>query len=116
MLKIFSIFFVGLFLISCAMTEEQRLKKESESLLKEIEKQKKIVQKDMAVCKGYGFEENTESFSNCLMQLDISRKEEAALKKMLRCQRIKQANNDPNKQSTGFWGGVLEGLAESGCD
>tara|TARA_B100000902_G_scaffold371645_1_gene397900 strand:- start:308 stop:616 length:309 start_codon:yes stop_codon:yes gene_type:complete len=102
--------------MSCAMTEEERLKKESESLLKEMEKQKKIVQKDMAVCKGYGFEENTESFSNCLMQLDISRQEEAALKKMLRCQRIKQANNDPNKQSTGFWGGVLEGLSESGCD
>lgn len=98
------------------MTEEERLKKESESLLKEMEKQKKIVQKDMAECKGYGFKENTESFSNCLMQLDISRQEEAALKKMLRCQRIKQANNDPKKQPTGFWGGVLEGLSESGCD
>ena len=42
--------------------------------------------------------------------------EERALKKIVRCERIRQANNDPKRQPTGFWGGVLEGLSESGCD
>ena len=51
-----------------------------------------------------------------LLKLDMARQEEKALNKALRCQRIKQANNDPNKQPTGFLGGVLEGLAESDCD
>tara|TARA_B100000242_G_C42587334_1_gene277864 strand:+ start:106 stop:456 length:351 start_codon:yes stop_codon:yes gene_type:complete len=116
MKKLLALAILSLTLVSCAMTEEERLKKEAESLSKMIEEQKRIVQKDKATCKNYGFDENTQGFSNCLMQLDISRKEEAALKKVLRCQRIKQANNNPNKQSTGFWGGVLEGLSESGCD
>ena len=116
MKKIFFLTYLCILLVSCAMTDEQRSEREAKKLFKEIEKKQKIVKKDKSKCASYGFNENTEAFSNCMMQLDISREEERALKKIVRCERIKQANNDPKRQPTGFWGGVLEGLSESGCD
>ncbi len=115
MKKIIFLLSLSILLISCAMTDAERAERQAKKLLKEEEKKQKIIKKDKSKCKSYGFEENTEAFSSCMMKLDISREEEKALKKILRCERIKQANNDPNKQSTGFWGGVFEGLAEADC-
>lgn len=116
MKKIILFFFLSVLLISCAMTDEERSEREAKKLLKEIEKKQKIVKRDKSKCLSYGFRENTEAFSNCMLKLDISREEEIALKKIIRCERIKQANNDPKRQPTGFWGGVLGGIAESGCN
>ena len=116
MKKIILFFSLCILLVSCAMTDEERSERDALKLLKKIEKKQKIVKKDKSKCLSYGFKENTEAFSNCMMKLDVSREEERALKKILRCERIKQANNDPNRQPTGFWGGVLGGLAESGCN
>ena len=55
-----------------------------------------------------------------MMQLDLARKEEQALKEVLRCERAKQ--RQANKKSSGLtgWGAVLEGAMDqselSGCD
>ena len=54
------------------------------------------------------------------MQLDISRKEEAALKKVLRCERAKQRQASKKGPSASSWGvlleGALDGLKVSDCD
>ena len=85
-----------------------------------LEQQRKIIEADNNKCIGYGFTKGTDQFSNCMMQLDISRKEEAALKKVLRCERAKQRQANKKGPSTSGWGAVLEGaldgLEVSDCD
>ncbi len=109
MMKLFFVFLLASFFItSCATKEELAIRDEQE--------RQKLVDTDKSKCISYGFTENTEGFSNCMLKLDLSRQEEKNLKKILKCERIKKQNNDPNKPSTGFWGGVLEGLAEADCD
>ncbi len=55
-----------------------------------------------------------------MMQLDISRKEEYALKEVLRCERAKQRQANKKGPSASGWGAVLEGaldgLEVSDCD
>ena len=97
--------------MSCAQMEKWALEQED----REKEIQRQIVEGDKSKCVNYGFKENSEGFSSCMMRLDMARQEEKALKKALRCERIKKANSDPNRTPTGFWGGVLEGMSEKGC-
>ncbi len=115
MKKIFCLIFLNLFLLSCAQMNEWALQNEADRKERELEMQRQIIEGDKIKCRNYGFKDDSESFSGCMMQLDMARQEEEALKKVLRCERIKKANSDPNRQPTGFWGGVLEGMSEAGC-
>ena len=51
-------------------------------LIKEKELIKKRVE-DIDTCKYYGFKEGTDSFSDCLMNLDLARKQAILTRKML---------------------------------
>lgn len=85
-----------------------------------LNKEKALIEGDKNRCFNYGFTSGTTQFSNCMMQLDLARKEEQALKEVLRCERAKQ--RQANKKSSGLtgWGAVLEGAMDqaelSGCD
>ena len=62
---------------------------------------------DIQNCKYYGFGENTNEFSNCLMKLDNARRHA----KILECENVRRDNS--NSGVTGFWGGVLLGMREN---
>ena len=47
-----------------------------------------------------------------MMQLDISRNEEKALKKALRCEREKQRQANKKGPSLSGWGALLEGAID----
>ena len=66
---------------------------------------------DKSTCKYYGFKENTSSFSDCLMNLDIARKQQILTRKMLECEAVRRDNNQ--SAATGFWAGVLKGAREN---
>jgi hypothetical protein len=84
--------------------ERIKLKKEETKILK----QKK---EDKLTCNYYGFKEDTDAFSNCLMNLDLARKEQIITRKMLECEAIKRDNKE--SKATGFWAGVLKGAREN---
>ena len=106
------ILILGLFLSSCSdyLSERKRLKLQKENLA--IEKQR---QKDNETCKYYGFKIGTSEFSDCLMRLDIARKQELITRKMLECEAVRRSNSESG--ASGFWGGVLMGARENlACD
>ena len=112
MKKLITILFLGLLLNNCAdyIAERERLKLQKEKLA--LEKQRK---EDRATCKYYGFKDETAAFSDCLMNLDIARKQELITKKMLECEAVRRDNNQST--ATGFWAGVLMGARENlACD
>ena len=78
----------------------------------QLEKQKTLVLEDQNKCIKYGFSKGTDQFSNCMMQLDISRNEEKALKKALRCEREKQRQANKKGPSLSGWGALLEGAID----
>ena len=101
-----------LFLIGCAdyFTERERKRLERAKLSQEIQ-----MKNDKKTCEYYGFKKNTPQFSNCLMQIDIARKENIRTRKMLECEAVRRDN--ANSGVTGFWGGVLMGARENlACD
>jgi len=86
---------------------------EKQILLKQKQEAQKL--EDITTCKYYGFEENTNDFSICLMKLDSTRKELMITRKMLECQNVRKDNSSSGV--TGFWGGVLLAARESlACD
>ena len=90
--------------------EQKRIKLQKEKEL--IEQQRAD---DFDTCKYYGFKENTPSFSDCLMNLDLARKQEILTRKMLECEAVRRDNNQSS--ATGFWAGVLMGARENlACD
>ena len=109
-----SIFFILLIILFTSCTEyraeQKRIKSQKEKEL--------IIQQradDFATCKYYGFKENTASFSDCLMNLDLARKQEILTRKMLECEAVRRDNNQSS--ATGFWAGVLMGARENlACD
>jgi len=112
MKKLLGIVVLGLLLSNCAnyIAEKERLKLQKEKAA--LEKQR---QEDMSTCKYYGFKENTSEFSDCLMNLDLARKQELITKKMLECEAVRRDNNQSS--ATGFWAGVLKGArANLACD
>ena len=99
-------------LTSCGnyLAERERVK---------LSKQKDLIIKqranDKLTCNYYGFKENTASFSDCLMNLDIARKQAILTRKMLECEAVRRDNNQ--SAATGFWAGVLKGARENlACD
>lgn len=77
-----------------------------------LEKEKAITNANKNTCLGYGFSEGTDQFSNCMMQLDISRKEKNALREILRCNRIKERQANKKGPSLSGWGAILEGALD----
>ena len=109
--SIFLLLIIILF-TSCAdyRSEQKRIKLQKEKEL--IEQQRA---NDFATCKYYGFKENTSSFSDCLMNLDLARKQAILTRKMLECEAVRRDNNQ--SAATGFWAGVLMGARENlACD
>ena len=109
MLQKLSILFLSLFLLTSradyiAEQEKDNLERERKSL-----ENKRIADKE--TCKYYGFKENTDSFADCLMNLDMARKQQILTRKMLECEAVKRDNNQ--SAATGFWGGVLKGAREN---
>ena len=112
MKKILGILFVGFLLSGCAdyIAEKKRLE-----LLKEKEILKKQRNDDKITCKYYGFKADTPAFSDCLMNLDIARKQRIITRKMLECEAVRRDNDQSS--ATGFWAGVLKGARENlACD
>jgi|TARA_B100000959_G_scaffold50864_1_gene52772 PBP1b-binding outer membrane lipoprotein LpoB len=112
MKRFLGILILGLFLSSCAdyIAEKERLKLQKENAV--LEKKR---QEDKATCKYYGFKVDTPAFSDCLMNLDIARKQELITRKMLECEAVRRDNNQ--SAATGFWAGVLMGARENlACD
>ncbi len=112
MKKLLGILVLGLLLSNCAdyIAEKERLKLQKENAA--LEKQR---QEDKATCKYYGFKVDTPAFSDCLMNLDIARKQELITRKMLECEAVRRDNNQ--SAATGFWAGVLMGARENlACD
>ena len=104
--------FLTLFLSNCAnyIAEKENLKKQKDMMA--LEKQR---QEDEATCKYYGFKEETTDFYDCLMNLDIARKQEITTRKMLECEAVRRDNNQST--ATGFWAGILMGARENlACD
>ena len=89
-----------LILSSCANSNDNKI-----SL---IEKQRN---EDMNSCEYYGFSKGTIEFNNCLMKLDMSRKEIMTKRKILECESVRRSNADSGVG--GFWGGVLLGMREN---
>ena len=112
MKKVLWIIAMGLMLSGCAdyLAEREKIKLEKKQLA--YERQMKI---DKKTCEYYGFKKNTAEFSNCLMQVDIARKENIRTKKMLECEAVRRDN--ANISVSGFWIGVLMGARENlACD
>mgnify|MGYP001179871983 FL=1 len=112
MKKFLVIVVLGLFLTNCAnyIAEKERINLQKENAA--LDKQR---QEDKDTCKYYGFKEETSEFSDCLMNLDIARKQELITKKMLECEAVRRDNNQSS--ATGFWAGVLKGARENlACD
>ena len=108
MKKILEIIILIFLLTSCAnyLEEKKRL-----NLQKEKQILKKQRDEDISTCKYYGFKEKTSAFSDCLMNLDIARRQELITKKMLECEAVRRDNNQ--SAATGFWAGVLKGAREN---
>ena len=109
MKKILLIIILGIFTLnSCAdyKTERKQLKLENEKLV--LNKKR---EKDGKTCEYYGFKKGTAQFSNCLMKIDIARKDNIRTRKMLECEAVRRDN--ANSGVTGFWGGVLMGAREN---
>ena len=110
--KFFNIIVISLLLTSCAdyLAERDRLKLLNQKLA--LEKQR---QNDRNTCEYYGFKINTSEFSDCLMKLDIARKQEITTRKMLECEAVRKSNSESGV--SGFWGGILMGARENlACD
>ena len=54
---------------------------------------------------------NTVSFSDCLMNLDLARKQAILKRKMLECEAVRRDKNQSG--ASGFWAGVLMGAREN---
>ena len=117
MKKIFRYFilsFIIIFLSSRAndRAEKNQLKLEKEKLALETQRQE-----DNKTCEYYGFKKNTDQFSNCLMKLEISRKESLLAKKMLECESVRRDNSQNTSSgwnnTTSFLSGILEGAREN---
>ena len=98
------IIFITLLLGGCMTAEERAQIK--------LNEEKTIILDHQNRCLNYGFKTDTTQFSNCMMQLDLARKEEKALKEVLRCERAKTIQ--ANKESSGLtgWGALLEGAID----
>tara|TARA_B100000700_G_C14342088_1_gene533151 strand:- start:17 stop:358 length:342 start_codon:yes stop_codon:yes gene_type:complete len=105
---LFLFLIIGMIFSSCANYSEERKKAKLSEERKTIEKNRAD---DLATCKYYGFKENTDSFSDCLMNLDIARKQAIISRKMLECEAVRRDNNQ--SAATGFWAGVLKGAREN---
>ena len=111
-MKFFYIIFLSLLLTSCSdfMAERERLRQEKKQLAYERQ-----MEMDKKTCEHYGFKKNTSEFSNCLMRVDLARKENIRTRKMLECEAVRRSNSESGV--TGFWGGVLMGARENlACD
>ena len=115
MKKIIVIIIIGIFALnSCAdyKVERKQLKLEKEKLALETQRQK-----DNKTCEYYGFKKNTNQFSNCLMELEISRKKNLIAKKMLECESVRRDNSQNTSSGwnnvSAFLSGVLEGAREN---
>ena len=96
-----------LFLFGCAsyLAEQKKLKLQR--------KEAKIIRQraeDKSTCKYYGFKEHV-GFTDCLMNLDLARKQAIIIRKMLECEAVRRDNNQSG--ATGFWAGVLMGAREN---
>ena len=101
-----------LLLFGCAeyLAEQEKLKLQREEA--KIIKQRA---EDKSTCKYYGFKENTTSFTDCLMNLDLARKQAILTRKMLECETVRRDNSQ--SAASGFWTGVLMGARENlACD
>ena len=98
------IIFITLLLAGCMTAEEKAQIK--------LNEEKTIILGHQNRCINYGFKTDTAQFSNCMMQLDLAKKEEKALKEVLRCERAK--TRQANKESSGLtgWGALLEGAMD----
>ena len=106
--------FLTLFLLlfGCAdyLAEQKKLKLQREEA--KIIKQRA---EDKSTCKYYGFKEKTTGFTDCLMNLDIARKQAILTRKMLECEVVRRDNSQ--SAATGFWAGFLMGARENlACD
>ena len=111
-MKLFFIILLSLVLTNCSeyFTERDRIK-----LQKKQEAYERQMEMDKKTCEYYGFKKNTSEFSNCLMRVDLARKENITTRKMLECEAVRRDN--ANSGVTGFWGGVLMGARENlACD
>ena len=115
MKKIIVIIIIGIFALnSCAdyKVERKQLKLEKEKLALKTQRQE-----DNKTCEYYGFKKNTNQFSNCLMELEISRKENLIAKKMLECESVRRDNSQNTSSGwnnvSAFLSGVLEGAREN---
>ena len=106
--KTFNLTLILIFLSSCShYSESKRLTKiEKENLRIE-----KLRVEDSKSCGYYGFKKGTEEFSQCLMDLDLKRKQSEILSKTLECENVRKDNLTSGV--TGFWGGVLLGMREN---
>ena len=99
---------VSMLLLSCsgymAELEQNRLERER------VNQQQQLAN-DKQICKAYGFEEGSMSFSDCIMKLDLNRKKIAEMKRMRECEAVRRDNSQSGV--TGFWGGVLMGAREN---
>ena len=108
MKQILFILSLSFLLNGCADYLAEREKKRLERKQLAYERQMKM---DRKTCEHYGFKKDTAQFSNCLMQIDIARKENIRTRKMLECEAVRRDN--ANSGVTGFWGGVLMGAREN---
>ena len=78
-----------LLLLGCAdyLAEQENLKLKREEA--KIIKQRA---EDKSTCKYYGFKENTSGFTDCLMNLDLARKQAILTRKMLECEAVRRDN------------------------
>ena len=106
--KILKLTLILIFLSSCSQYSESRklTKVEKENLRIE-----KLRAEDSNSCEYYGFKKNTKEFSECLMELDLKRKQAEMHAKNLECQNVRRDNSTSGV--TGFWGGVLLGMREN---
>ena len=109
MLQKLSVLILSLLLLtSCANYLAEQQKNNLERERKSLENQRLA---DKQTCKYYGFKENTDSFADCLMNLDIARNQQLLTRKMLECEAVRRDNNQ--SAATGFWAGVLKGAREN---
>ena len=99
---------IFIFNISCANYNAEREQMKLEKKRIAYEHQLKM---DKITCTTYGYREGTSNFSNCMMELDLVRKNYLAQKKARECESVRRSNL--NSGVTGFWGGVLMGLREN---
>ena len=110
--KVLCFILVSFLLISCA---DYRAEQKKIKIIKEKELIKKQRAEDTDTCQYYGFKEGAASFSDCLMNLDLARKQAISSRKMLECEAVRRDNNQ--SAATGFWAGVLMGARENlACD